>query len=172
MKNQTLSPPLLHKIDAYWRTANYLSVGQIYLYDNPLLKTPLQLSHVKPLVVGHWGTTPGQNFIYVHLNRVIKKYDLNILYIAESGHDDPAIVGNVYLSDQNSDHKDGNDARRCVVEAHIEGHQPLAVTSHASTLNQSVEGAAEKLTHLIDHTLGRLEHQQSHRTDPPLSRSL
>ena len=62
----TLSPELLHKINAYWRAANYLSVGQIYLYDNPLLKEPLKLSHVKPIVVGHWGTTPGQNFIYVH----------------------------------------------------------------------------------------------------------
>src|ERR1035438_10580968 len=64
-----LSPELLHRMDAYWRAANYLSVGQLYLYDNPLLKKPLELSHVKPLVVGHWGTTPGQNFIYVHLNR-------------------------------------------------------------------------------------------------------
>ena len=73
MNTATLSPELLGKIDAYWRAANYLSVGQIYLYDNPLLKEPLKLSHVKPLVVGHWGTTPGQNFIYVHLNRVIKK---------------------------------------------------------------------------------------------------
>ncbi|WP_414546186.1 phosphoketolase [Nostoc sp. CCY0012] len=97
IKTKTLDPELLHKIDAYWRAANYLSVGQIYLYDNPLLKEPLKLSHVKPLVVGHWGTTPGQNFIYVHLNRVIKKYDLNILYIAGPGHGGPAIVGNVYL---------------------------------------------------------------------------
>ena len=64
-------------MNAYWRAANYLSVGQIYLYDNPSLREPLQLAHVKPLVVGHWGTTPGQNFIYVHLNRVIKKYDLD-----------------------------------------------------------------------------------------------
>jgi xylulose-5-phosphate/fructose-6-phosphate phosphoketolase len=71
-KDKTLSPDLLQKMNAYWRAANYLSVGQIYLYDNPLLKEPLKLSHVKPLVVGHWGTTPGQNFIYVHLNRVIK----------------------------------------------------------------------------------------------------
>ena len=97
IKTKTLSPEILHKIDAYWRAANYLSVGQIYLYDNPLLKEPLQLSHVKPLVVGHWGTTPGQNFIYVHLNRVIKKYDLDMLYIAGPGHGGPAIVGNVYL---------------------------------------------------------------------------
>jgi xylulose-5-phosphate/fructose-6-phosphate phosphoketolase len=96
-KVDTLSPELLHKINAYWRAANYLSVGQIYLYDNPLLKEPLKLEHVKPLVVGHWGTTPGQNFIYVHLNRVIKKYGLDMFYIAGPGHGGPAIVGNVYL---------------------------------------------------------------------------
>jgi phosphoketolase len=97
MKAMTLSPELLLKMDAYWRAANYLSVGQIYLYDNPLLKLPLKLLDVKPIVVGHWGTTPGQNFIYVHLNRVIKKYDLDMFYVA--GHRDggPAIVGNVYL---------------------------------------------------------------------------
>ena len=83
----------LRRMDAYWRAANYLSVGQIYLYDNPLLREPLTLAHVKPLVVGHWGTTPGQNFIYVHLNRVIKKYDLNMLYVAGPGHGGPAIVG-------------------------------------------------------------------------------
>src|ERR1700689_5424819 len=97
MTTNTLAPELLHKINAYWRAANYLSVGQIYLYENPLLKRPLKLSDVKPLVVGHWGTTPGQNFIYVHLNRVIKKYDLNMFYIAGPGHGGPAIVGNVYL---------------------------------------------------------------------------
>jgi xylulose-5-phosphate/fructose-6-phosphate phosphoketolase len=93
----TLSDDLRRKIDAYWRAANYVSVGQIYLYDNPLLKRPLQLSDVKPLVVSHWGTTPGQNFIYVHLNRVIKKYDLDMFYVAGPGHGGPAIVGNVYL---------------------------------------------------------------------------
>jgi xylulose-5-phosphate/fructose-6-phosphate phosphoketolase len=97
MTANTLSPELLQKMNAYWRAANYLSVAQIYLYDNPLLKRPLKLSDVKPLVVGHWGTTPGQNFIYVHLNRVIKKYDLDMFYIAGPGHGGPAIVGNVYL---------------------------------------------------------------------------
>lgn len=97
MNTKTLSTELLHKIDAYWRAANYLSVGQIYLYENPLLKEPLKLSHVKPIVVGHWGTTPGQNFIYVHLNRIIKKYDLNMIYIAGPGHGGPALVGNTYL---------------------------------------------------------------------------
>jgi len=97
MKTKTLSPELLHKMDAYWRAANYLSVGQIYLYDNPLLREPLQLSHVKPTLLGHWGTTPGQNFIYVHLNRVIKKYDLDMIYISGPGHGGPALVGNTYL---------------------------------------------------------------------------
>ena len=87
----------LRLIDAYWRAANYLSVGQIYLYDNPLLREPLKLAHVKPLVVGHWGTTPGQNFIYVHLNRVIKKRDLDMFYVAGPGHGGPALVANTYL---------------------------------------------------------------------------
>ncbi len=84
-------------MDAYWRAANYLSVGQLYLYDNPLLKKPLELAQVKPLVVGHWGTTPGQNFIYLHLNRVIKDHDLDMFYIAGPGHGGPALVANTYL---------------------------------------------------------------------------
>ena len=92
-----LSADLLRKMDAYWRAANYLSVGQIYLYDNPLLREPLRLEHVKPRLLGHWGTTPGQNFVYVHLNRVIKEFDLNMIYISGPGHGGPAIVGNVYL---------------------------------------------------------------------------
>ena len=92
-----LSPSLLARMDAYWRASNYLSVGQIYLYDNPLLREPLTLAHVKPLVVGHWGTTPGQNFIYVHLNRVIVERDLDMIYVAGPGHGGPAIVGQTYL---------------------------------------------------------------------------
>ena len=97
MTTRTLEPDLLQKMDAYWRAANYLSVGQIYLYDNPLLKRPVEFADVKPLVVGHWGTTPGQNFIYVHLNRAIKKYDLDMFYIAGPGHGGPALVANTYL---------------------------------------------------------------------------
>lgn len=95
--NQPLTLEELRKIDAYWRAANYLSVGQIYLYDNPLLKEPLKKSHVKPVLLGHWGTAPGQNFIYVHLNRVIKKYDLDMIYISGPGHGGPAMVANTYL---------------------------------------------------------------------------
>ena len=87
----------LKKIDAYWHAANYLSVGQLYLLDNPLLKRKLSFKDIKPKVVGHWGTTPGQNFIYVHLNRVIKKYDLNMIYISGPGHGGQAVVANTYL---------------------------------------------------------------------------
>jgi xylulose-5-phosphate/fructose-6-phosphate phosphoketolase len=87
----------LKAIDAYWRAANYLSVGQIYLYDNPLLREPLKIEHIKPRLLGHWGTTPGLNFIYVHLNRVIKAHDLNVIYIAGPGHGGPGLVANVYL---------------------------------------------------------------------------
>src|SRR5499433_3566303 len=84
-------------IDKYWRAANYLSVGQIYLYDNPLLKQPLTKAHIKPRLLGHWGTTPGLNFIYVHLNRVIKKHDLDMVYVTGPGHGGPGIVANAYL---------------------------------------------------------------------------
>ncbi len=92
-----LSPDLLQKMDAYWRAANYLSVGQIYLYDNALLKTPLTLEHIKPRLLGHWGTTPGLNFIYVHLNRIIKENNLNMIYVTGPGHGGPGIVANTYL---------------------------------------------------------------------------
>ena len=93
----TLTPELLNNIDAYWRAANYLSVGQIYLRDNALLREPLKPQHVKRMLLGHWGTTPGQNFIYVHLNRVIKKYDLDMIYVSGPGHGGPALVANTYL---------------------------------------------------------------------------
>jgi len=92
-----LSADVLRKIDAYWRAANYLSVGQIYLLENPLLREPLKLEHVKPRLLGHWGTTPGLNFVYVHLNRAIQEHDLNMLYITGPGHGGPGLVANTYL---------------------------------------------------------------------------
>ncbi|NLH17264.1 MAG: phosphoketolase family protein [Phycisphaerae bacterium] len=95
--NDPLFKKELRLIDAYWRAANYLSVGQIYLFDNPLLKKPLKLEHMKPRLLGHWGTTPGLNFIYVHLNRVIKDQDLNMMYVIGPGHGGPGIVANAYL---------------------------------------------------------------------------
>jgi len=93
----TLDAEALRKTHAYWRAANYVSVGQLYLYANPLLREPLTLAHIKPLIVGHWGTVPGQNFIYVHLNRVIKAHDLDVIYVAGPGHGGAAVVGNTYL---------------------------------------------------------------------------
>jgi xylulose-5-phosphate/fructose-6-phosphate phosphoketolase len=94
---QVLSSEQLQQMDAYWRAANYLSVGQIYLLDNPLLREPLNPEHVKPRLLGHWGTTPGLNFIYVHLNRAIRERDLDVLYVAGPGHGGPALVANVWL---------------------------------------------------------------------------
>jgi xylulose-5-phosphate/fructose-6-phosphate phosphoketolase len=101
MQQQTVAPTLdadlARKMDAYWRAANYLSVGQIYLCENPLLREPLALAHVKRMLLGHWGTTPGQNFIYTHLNRIINKYDVDMIYVSGPGHGGPAVVGNTYL---------------------------------------------------------------------------
>src|SRR5262249_54282074 len=95
--SEPLSPQQLQLMNAYWRAANYLSVGQIYLLNNPLLKELLRLEDIKPRLLGHWGTTPGLNFIYVHLNRIIKERDLDMIYIAGPGHGGPGLVANVYL---------------------------------------------------------------------------
>ena len=99
-----LPPELLQKMHAWWRAANYLSVGQIYLQDNPLLEEPLTLAHVKPRLLGHWGTTPGLNLLYVHLNRLIKQYSLNMMYVIGPGHGGPGIVANSYLEGSYTEH--------------------------------------------------------------------
>src|SRR6266436_4734755 len=96
-KVDVLNGKELSRLDAYWRAANYLSVGQIYLLDNPLLREALKPEHIKPRLLGHWGTTPGLNFIYAHLNRVIKAHDLNVIYVTGAGHGGPGLVANVYL---------------------------------------------------------------------------
>jgi xylulose-5-phosphate/fructose-6-phosphate phosphoketolase len=128
-----LPPALLNRIDAYWRAANYLSVGQIFLYDNPLLRRPLTLADIKPMLLGHWGTTPGQNFIYAHLNRVIKKYDLDMIYISGPGHGGPAVVSNTYLEGTYSEvypdiSQDESGLRRLFTQFSFPGGIP----SHAS----------------------------------------
>src|SRR5438046_31254 len=92
-----LSRDELKRIDAYWRAANYLSVGQIYLLHNPLLKKPLEPAHVKPRLLGHWGTTPGLNFVYAHLNRVIARLDLDMIYVTGPGHGGPGLLANTWL---------------------------------------------------------------------------
>src|SRR5207245_753424 len=97
ISHSPLSTEELSKIHAYWRAANYLSVGQIYLYANPLLRQALTLEHIKPRLLGHWGTTPGLNFIYAHLNRVIKRHDLDMIFVAGPGHGGPGVVANTYL---------------------------------------------------------------------------
>lgn len=128
-----MNQEILNKIDGYWRAANYLSVGQIYLRDNPLLKRPLAFSDIKPRLLGHWGTTPGQNFIYAHLNHVIKKYDLNMIYISGPGHGGPAVVANAYLEGTYSEiypaiTQDENGLRQLFAQFSFPGGIP----SHAS----------------------------------------
>src|SRR5207237_6852456 len=131
--DEVLSGDLLQKIDAYWRAANYLSVGQIYLLDNPLLKEPLHLKHVKPRLLGHWGTTPGQNFVYVHLNRVIKKYDLDMIYISGPGHGGPAVVANTYLEGTYSEiYPDISADEAGLRKLFVQFSFPGGIPSHAS----------------------------------------
>src|SRR6266705_4287552 len=97
MNRMALSQEQIRLLDAYWRAANYLTVGQIYLRDNPLLREPLTPAHVKPRLLGHWGTSPGLSFIYAHLNRLVRETDADVIYLAGTGHGGPAIVANVYL---------------------------------------------------------------------------
>ncbi len=131
--HQTLFPEMLRKMNAYWQAANYLSVGQIYLFDNPLLKRPLALSDIKPTLLGHWGTTPGQNFIYVHLNRVIKHYDLNMIYISGPGHGGPAVVANTYLEGTYSEiYPDISQDEAGLQKLFLQFSFPGGIPSHAS----------------------------------------
>src|SRR5881409_4443463 len=129
----TLSAKEVAAIDRYWRAANYLSVGQIYLLDNPLLKQPLSLEHIKSRLLGHWGTTPGQNFIYVHLNRVIKKYDLDMIYISGPGHGGPAVVSNTYLEGTYSEvYPDISQDEAGLKKLFLQFSFPGGIPSHAS----------------------------------------
>ncbi len=152
---KTLTPELLRQMDAYWRAANYLSVGQIYLYDNPLLKRPLTLADVKHMLLGHWGTTPGQNFIYVHLNRVIKKYDLDMIYVSGPGHGGPAVVGNTYLEGTYSEiypniSQDEAGLRRLFVQFSFPGGIP----SHASPECPGSIHEGGELGYSLSHSFG------------------
>ena len=142
-------------MDAYWRAANYLSVGQLYLYDNPLLKKPLELAQVKPLVVGHWGTTPGQNFIYVHLNRVIKEHDLDMFYIAGPGHGGPALVANTYLEGTYSEiYPDVSQDEAGLKRLFMQFSFPGGISSHvAPTTPGSIHEGGE-LGYSLSHAFG------------------
>jgi len=152
---RVLEPALLNSMDAYWRAANYLSVGQLYLYDNPLLRRPLELSDVKPLIVGHWGTTPGQNFIYVHLNRVITKYDLDMFYVAGPGHGGPALVGNTYLEGSYSEvYPDVSQDEAGMKKLFTQFSFPGGISSHvAPTTPGSIHEGGE-LGYSLSHSFG------------------
>src|SRR5207245_1616891 len=123
---QPLCHEELRKMDAYWRAANYLSVGQIYLYANPLLREPLKFEHIKPRLLGHWGTTPGLNFIYVHFNRLIKKHDLNVIYVTGPGQGAPGLVAYPYREVTTRSHlafeqvSESRSRRRCTSHSAFE----------------------------------------------------
>jgi xylulose-5-phosphate/fructose-6-phosphate phosphoketolase len=142
-------------MDAYWRASNYLSVGQLYLYANPLLTKPLELAHVKPLVVGHWGTTPGQNFIYVHLNRVIKEHDLDMFYVAGPGHGGPALVANTYLEGTYSEiYPDVSQDEEGLKRLFMQFSFPGGISSHvAPTTPGSIHEGGE-LGYSLSHAFG------------------
>jgi xylulose-5-phosphate/fructose-6-phosphate phosphoketolase len=155
MKTKTLTPDILHRIDAYWRAANYLSVGQIYLRDNPLLKEKLTLEHVKHMLLGHWGTTPGQNFIYAHLNRVIKKYDLDMIYISGPGHGGPAVVGNTYLEGTYSEvYPDVSQDEAGLKRLFTQFSYPGGIPSHASAECPGSIHEGGELGYSLSHAFG------------------
>jgi xylulose-5-phosphate/fructose-6-phosphate phosphoketolase len=151
----TLHPAQLQQIDAYWRAANYLSVGQIYLYDNALLRRPLVRSDVKRMVLGHWGTTPGQNFIYAHLNRVIKRYDLNMLYVSGPGHGGPAVVGNTYLEGSYSEvYPDISLDEQGLTRLFRQFSFPGGIPSHASPETPGSIHEGGELGYSLSHAFG------------------
>jgi xylulose-5-phosphate/fructose-6-phosphate phosphoketolase len=153
--NTPLSPNLLQRMNAYWRAANYLSVGQIYLYDNPLLKTPLTLEHVKPRLLGHWGTTPGLNFIYVHLNRIIKQHDLNMIYVTGPGHGGPGIVANTYLEGTYSElYPDISQDERGLKKLFTQFSFPGGIPSHVAPETPGSINEGGELGYSLAHAYG------------------
>ena len=145
----------LKLIDLYWRAANYLSVGQIYLYENPLLKEPLTLQHVKPRLLGHWGTTPGLNFIYVHLNRLINKYDLNMIYICGPGHGGPAMVANTYLEGTYSElYGDISQDEEGIKKLFKQFSFPGGIPSHAAPETPGSINEGGELGYSLSHAYG------------------
>jgi xylulose-5-phosphate/fructose-6-phosphate phosphoketolase len=142
-------------MDGYWRAANYLSVGQIYLYDNPLLKEPLKLEHVKPRLLGHWGTTPGLNFIYVHLNRIIKDYDLNMIYVTGPGHGGPGLVANTYLEGTYSElYPDVSQDEQGMKRLFTQFSFPGGIPSHAAPETPGSINEGGELGYSLAHAYG------------------
>ena len=152
---RTLSAEQLRHIDAYWRAANYLSVGQIYLFDNPLLKRPLVPADVKRMLLGHWGTTPGQNFIYAHLNRVITKYDLDMIYVSGPGHGGPAVVANTYLEGTYSEiYPDISQDEAGLRKLFLQFSFPGGIPSHASPETPGSIHEGGELGYSLSHSFG------------------
>ena len=150
-----ITPALLRKIDAYWRAANYLSVGQIYLYDNPLLRQPLRLEHIKPRLLGHWGTTPGLNFVYVHLNRIIKQYDLNMIFVTGPGHGGPGLVANTYLEGTYSEiYPDVSQDERGMKKLFTQFSFPGGVPSHVAPETPGSINEGGELGYSLAHAYG------------------
>jgi len=151
----TLSAEEMRLMDAYWRAANYLSVGQIYLFDNPLLRRPLALTDIKHMLLGHWGTTPGQNFIYVHLNRVIKKYDLDMIYVSGPGHGGPAVVGNTYLEGTYSEiYPEISQDEAGLQKLFLQFSFPGGIPSHASPETPGSIHEGGELGYSLSHSFG------------------
>ena len=151
----TLSAEEMWLMDAYWRAANYLSVGQIYLFDNPLLRRPLALTDIKHMLLGHWGTTPGQNFIYVHLNRVINKYDLNMIYVCGPGHGGPAVVGNTYLEGTYSEiYPEISQDEAGLQKLFLQFSFPGGIPSHASPETPGSIHEGGELGYSLSHSFG------------------
>jgi xylulose-5-phosphate/fructose-6-phosphate phosphoketolase len=152
---QPLSEEEVRKMHAYWRAANYLSVGQIYLYANPLLREPLKLEHIKPRLLGHWGTTPGLNFIYVHFNRLIKKHDLNVIYVTGPGHGGPGLVANAYLEGTYSEHYPNIPQREVGLQKLFKQFSfPGGVPSHVSPETPGSIHEGGELGYSIAHAYG------------------
>ncbi|MDB5020980.1 MAG: xylulose-5-phosphate/fructose-6-phosphate phosphoketolase, partial [Pedobacter sp.] len=150
-----LSDETLHAIDGYWRAANYISVGQLYLRDNPLLKAPLKLEHIKTMLLGHWGTTPGQNFIYTHLNRIINQYDLDMIYISGPGHGGPAVVAGTYLEGSYSEtYPDITQDEEGLKKLFRQFSFPGGISSHASPETPGSMHEGGELGYSLSHAFG------------------
>jgi xylulose-5-phosphate/fructose-6-phosphate phosphoketolase len=155
MNVKTLTPEQLHNIDAYWRASNYLSVGQLYLLDNPLLKRPIVLSDIKHMLLGHWGTSPGQNFIYTHLNRIINKYDLNMIYVSGPGHGGPSVVAHTYLEGTYSEvYPDISQDEAGLQKLFLQFSFPGGIPSHASPECPGSIHEGGELGYSLSHSFG------------------
>jgi xylulose-5-phosphate/fructose-6-phosphate phosphoketolase len=152
---EELPSELVKKMHAYWRAANYLCVGQLYLLQNPLLKVPLKLEHIKNMLLGHWGTTPGQNFIYTHLNRIIKKYDLNMIYVSGPGHGGPAVVAGTYLEGTYSEiYPDISEDEDGLRKLFTQFSYPGGIPSHAAPQTPGSIHEGGELGYSLSHAFG------------------